>query len=98
MFLQQKNKTILLTTLSVIFYFLTAYYLDRTNFLQLLVQYSILFIPFFYFIKNERNNFTFLVSLAIILRLIFLIAVPNLSQEFYRFIRDGRMILEGLKS
>ena len=96
MFLQQKNKTILLTTLSVIFYFLTAYYLDRTNFLQLLVQYSILFIPFFYFIKNERNNFTFLVSLAIILRLIFLIAVPNLSQDFYRFIWDGRMILEGL--
>ncbi|WP_373942405.1 hypothetical protein [Polaribacter sejongensis] len=28
--------------------------------------------------------------------MIFLFAIPNLSQDFYRFIWDGRMILEGL--
>ena len=96
MFLQQKNKTIFLTILSVLFYFLMAYSLDRTNFPQLIVQYIILFIPFLYFIKKEKNNFTFLVVIAILFRLIFLIAVPNLSQDFYRFIWDGRMILKGL--
>ena len=96
MLLQQKNKTILLSSLSVLFYFLMAYSLDRTNFSQLIAQYFILFIPFVYFIKKEKNNFTFLVAIAIVFRLIFLIAIPNLSQDFYRFIWDGRMILEGL--
>ena len=96
MLLQQKNKTILLTILSVLFYYLMAYSLDRTNFLQLIAQYIILFIPFLYFIKKEKNNFTFLVVIAILFRFILLIAVPNLSQDFYRFIWDGRMILKGL--
>jgi hypothetical protein len=29
-------------------------------------------------------------------RLVFLFSIPNLSQDFYRFIWDGRMLLEGL--
>lgn len=37
----------------------------------------------------------FLMGLAILFRLLFLFAIPNLSQDFYRFIWDGRMILEG---
>ncbi|MEO8773113.1 MAG: mannosyltransferase [Gelidibacter sp.] len=34
-------------------------------------------------------------GIAILFRLVFLFATPNLSQDFYRFIWDGRMILEG---
>ncbi len=34
-------------------------------------------------------------GIAILFRLISLFAIPNLSQDFYRFIWDGRMILEG---
>ena len=95
MLLHQKNKTIILSTLSVLFYFVMAHYLDRSNFTQLITQYFILFIPFLYFIKKEKNSFTFLVAIAIIFRLIFLTAIPNLSQDFYRFIWDGRMMLKG---
>ena len=95
MLLHQKNKTIILSILSVLFYFLMAHFLDRSNFTQLITQYFILFIPFLYFIKKEKNSFTFLVAIAIIFRLIFLTAIPNLSQDFYRFIWDGRMMLKG---
>lgn len=80
---------------SIVFFFLFAYFLDRTNFTQLIIQYFILFIPFWYFITKEKNNFPLLVAIAILFRLVFLFAIPNLSQDFYRFIWDGRMILEG---
>ena len=39
---------------------------------------------------------SFLTWLAFIFRAIFLLSIPNLSQDFYRFIWDGRMIFEGL--
>ncbi|MEN8857855.1 MAG: mannosyltransferase [Flavobacteriaceae bacterium] len=93
--LSQKNRTILAISVSIVFYFLLAYFLDRTNFIQLTFHYVILFIPFWYFIKKEKDNFPLLVGIAILFRLISLFAIPNLSQDFYRFIWDGRMILEG---
>ena len=93
--LSQKNRTILAISVSIVFYFLLAYFLDKTIFIQLTFQYVILFIPFWYFIKKEKDNFPLLVGIAILFRLISLFAIPNLSQDFYRFIWDGRMILEG---
>ncbi|WP_323053833.1 glycosyltransferase 87 family protein [Galbibacter sp. EGI 63066] len=44
----------------------------------------------------EKGNFKFLLLTGILFRLVFIVAAPNLSQDFYRFIWDGRMILEGI--
>lgn len=95
MFFYQKYKSILAVLISIVLYFMFAYNLDRTHFIQLLLLYLGLFIPFFYCIRKEKNNFWFLAGAAILFRLVFLFAFPNLSQDFYRFIWDGRMILEG---
>ncbi len=95
MSLSQKNRSILAVVISIGLYFLFAYNLDRTNFYQLISLYIGLFIPFLYFLKKEHLNFPFLVGIAILFRLVFLFAIPNLSQDFYRFIWDGRMLLEG---
>lgn len=91
----QKNQSILAVIISIGLYFLIAYNLERTDFLQVCLLYLGVFIPFFYFIKKERLNFPFLVGTAILFRLVFLFTIPNLSQDFYRFIWDGRMLLEG---
>jgi hypothetical protein len=92
----QKYSTIAAVVFTIVLYFFFAYYLERENFPLLISQYLILFVPFLYFLKFEKNNFPFLVGIAILFRLVFLFAIPNLSQDFYRFIWDGRMILEGL--
>ena len=92
------KKNIGITTaviLTIILYFLFAFQLERTQFSSLLFLYSSLFITFFFILKNGKENSKLLTGLSILFRLIFLFAIPNLSQDFYRFIWDGRMILEG---
>ncbi|MGB0892349.1 MAG: mannosyltransferase [Flavobacteriaceae bacterium] len=91
----RKYNTILLTFVSVVLYFFFAYFLDRTEFSKLLFLWFSLFATGFFLWKNNKDNFPFLVAVAILFRLVFLFAIPNLSQDFYRFIWDGRMILEG---
>ena len=87
---------ILLTFLSCIFYAAFAYDLTRADYTKLLCLYVVLFFLFYKFIYLGKANLQFLVGLAILFRVVFLFATPNLSQDFYRFIWDGRLILEGM--
>ena len=86
----------LLIALSGLGYYYFAYELDRKNFYELIGIYSVLFLAFIWMIKQfpEQSKLIRISSLGF--RLIFLLAIPGLSQDFYRFIWDGRMIWEGL--
>jgi len=86
---------ILLALTSVAFYLSFAYDLIRTDYIKLITLYVALFFLFYKLVQLNKNNIWFLIVLAVVFRLVFLIATPNLSQDFYRFIWDGRMILEG---
>ncbi|MDC0007183.1 glycosyltransferase 87 family protein [Winogradskyella sp.] len=87
---------LLFILLSSIFYISFAYNLVRTDTTKLLLLYIALFVFAFQTIKTTGFYFRLLVSAAILFRLLFIFAIPNLSQDFYRFIWDGRMVLEGL--
>ena len=89
------TKSYLLLFLSVIIYAFIGYFLERTQFISLLISYSFLFLLMVQIIKFNKDNFTFLVFSALFLRMVFVFALPNLSQDYFRFIWDGRMILEG---
>nr|WP_306455282.1 mannosyltransferase [Winogradskyella pacifica] len=60
-----------------------------------MLLYIALFLFAYKIIKTSGFNFKLLVLFAIAFRVLFLFAIPNLSQDFYRFIWDGRLILEG---
>ncbi|WP_418637984.1 mannosyltransferase [Winogradskyella sp.] len=81
--------------ISSAFYAWFAYDLMRWDTIELLLIYITLFFLAFQIIKKTGFNFKLLVGFSILFRLLFLFAIPNLSQDFYRFIWDGRMILEG---
>ena len=87
---------LLLALTSILFYFSFAYNLERTDYIKLLSLYSGLFVLFYQLLKFGKNNLTLLTWIAFIFRAVFILAIPNLSQDFYRFIWDGRMILEGI--
>lgn len=86
---------LLLTVASLVFYTAFAYDLQRTDYVKLIMLYSVLFFLFYKLVKSCQHNIKFLTTIAFLFRAIFILAIPNLSQDFYRFIWDGRMILEG---
>ena len=85
---------VLVATIATYYFF--AYNLVRTEYLKLLCLYVILWGAFIFQLKNNKSNLKYLTVSAFLLRAVFLLAIPNLSQDFYRFIWDGRMLLEGL--
>lgn len=94
-FLKLNKTPLLLAFLSLLFYVVFAYNLVRTDYIKLVTLYAALFFLFYKLVQLLKTNLKFLTSLAFGFRAVFILAIPNLSQDFYRFIWDGRMILEG---
>ena len=84
---------IVLAILSFGFYYTFAYHLDRTDFIKLITLFGALFFLCFKLIQFEKWNFKFLLFVGILFRLVFLFTEPNLSQDYYRFIWDGELVL-----
>ncbi|CAM4178978.1 hypothetical protein GILI108418_08515 [Gillisia limnaea] len=87
--------SLLLIAITAAFYLSFGYDLERYDLIKLIGLYSAVFYLSWNIYKIEKRNFWFLAGVALLMRLIFFGAIPNLSQDFYRFIWDGRMILEG---
>ncbi len=95
-FFQQHKIPLLLAFASVLFYLSFAYDLVRTDYTKLITIYIALFFLFYMLIQITKHNIKLLTGIAFVFRAVFILAIPNLSQDFYRFIWDGRMILEGI--
>jgi hypothetical protein len=93
-FLKSPITTFLAIILSCFGYYYFGYELVRADFNNLLLSYAALFLLFLFIIKSELDWKTLIIS-TVLFRILFLIAIPNLSQDFYRFIWDGRLLLNG---
>ncbi len=87
---------ILLVLGSAVFYGIFGYDLVREDFIKLICLFGALFFLHFKLIQFERWNTAFLVVAGVLFRLVFLLAEPNLSQDFYRFIWDGELLISGI--
>lgn len=87
---------LLFALLSIVLYISFGYDLVRSDFLKLISLYAGLFISPYFLIEKYKLPFGFLVCLGIIFRIVFIVVIPNLSQDFYRFLWDGRLLLNGI--
>ncbi len=68
------------------------------DFVQIIVPYSFCFLVYLFLIKEkpQLNYFVLLIAVAISLRFILIFSFPNLSDDVYRFIWDGRCMHHGI--
>lgn len=78
----------------MLLYFFFSYELIRGDFNALILSFTALFLLFLY-VTKQQISWKALLGISILFRLVFLVAIPNLSQDFYRFIWDGRMLMNG---
>ena len=95
-FFKTNKIALLFALLGVAMYGSFAYDLERHDFIKLFSLVAALFFVTYQLIKIYGWNFWLLTGIGVVFRLLFLPAIPNLSQDFYRFIWDGRLILQGI--
>ncbi len=85
--------------LSGLVYFYISYYLQREDTQLLFVFIGFLGIVYIYLLQNQQKlhqNYSFWVWIAFLFRILFLLCIPNLSDDYYRFIWDGKLIQNGI--
>lgn len=91
--------------ISAILYGLLLYKIERAQFTYLILLFGGLFAGYFLIIGKgiirkvippfSRNTWLLMIVAAVIFRLIALFSIPNLSDDYYRFIWDGRLLANG---
>ncbi|MDN5212450.1 glycosyltransferase 87 family protein [Fulvivirgaceae bacterium BMA12] len=84
--------------ISFLGYVYLAYFLERTATPELMITYTILFVSYIVllFIPKVSQNVDLFSNISLLIRCSLLFSLPNLSDDFYRFIWDGRLLNEGI--
>ena len=79
-------------------YILLSFFIQRHESLYLIPVYGILFILYFLYLSGFQERFALKSKLnfALFLRFIMILSLPTLSDDLYRFVWDGTLILEGI--
>jgi hypothetical protein len=94
---KQKPLNYLLLFISFIAYLLIAFRIERYQTVTLLASFGLLFSIYVWVVRTEsKTEIQFWILAAILFRLCFLFATPLLSDDFYRFIWDGRLLAAGV--
>ncbi|MCB0490323.1 MAG: glycosyltransferase 87 family protein [Cyclobacteriaceae bacterium] len=82
---------------SALIYLLFGYGVARPDSAVLLSSYTVLFVLYVWVIQSASDfDFKFWLVTALLFRLLFVASLPVLSDDFYRFIWDGRLIASGV--
>lgn len=95
-YIRSNQTAFIFAIFSIAFYVSFGYDLDRTDFIKLSTLYAALFFSAYKIIKAGSSSFWMLAGLGILFRLLFFGSIPNLSQDFYRFLWDGRLLATGI--
>ncbi len=95
-FIKTQSFSYIFALFSALLYVSFGYDLDRSDFIRLSLLYAGLFFLTYRIIQISKGRFWLLAGFGVLFRLLFIGSIPNLSQDFYRFLWDGRLLLQGI--
>ena len=74
------------------------YFLERSDFTHLSILFGAGFVLYFFIIgtTKDKKEVNRLLWISMIFRLIFIVAIPCLSDDYFRFIWDGKLFVNGI--
>lgn len=74
------------------------YFLDRSNFNLLILLFGVAFAIYLFLITNTRDKkeTDTLLWISMGFRLLFIVSIPALSDDYFRFIWDGKLFINGI--
>jgi alpha-1,6-mannosyltransferase len=96
-FFKSDYKYLLLLIGMVIAHVLLGYFIPRESTVPLFTAFGVLFILYYIIFRQQitERQFQMLIGGAVLLRLVWLFAFPNLSDDYARFVWDGRLTIAG---
>ncbi len=76
--------------------FLVNWEVDRTNFGFIALFYSLAFGSYVLLLRENRFSFRHLLLIALGAQAVSMIYLPNLSEDYFRFLWDGKITLQGI--
>ena len=93
---RRKPLSYFLLIVTILAYGILAYGVQRYETTQLFVLYFLLFGSYAWVLKTASDKeIKFWIVAGVLFRLSLILAIPSLSDDFYRFIWDGRLIASG---
>lgn len=92
-------EVIIISIISMFLYFILAYQIKRENTLMLFCSIAAAFVIYVYLLGQKEillHGFNYILFLAFSCRIIFIFSIPALSDDYFRFIWDGRSINSGI--
>ena len=93
---QNRHITLLCLLAMATIYLYLGYSFERDQFSLYLLCYVVLFASFGWVYKKSKAPLKQLLYISFGLKLLFIVSTPFLSQDFYRFIWDGHMLISGI--
>lgn len=84
----------LLLLVAVFIHFYVAYYVDRSISLFVIASFGFLWTIFLIWWADLKINLKQIIAVGMVFRFIYLLAIPELSDDVFRYIWDGKLTLE----
>ncbi|MTI22258.1 DUF2029 domain-containing protein, partial [Fulvivirga sp. RKSG066] len=94
---EDRYLTYTVVALSAAVYIYIGYFIERYHSVSLISSYILLFFAYWWLLKRSTSlSLPGLIFLGVAFRCLLLFGLPTLSDDIFRFVWDGRLIVEGI--